>query len=137
MPIDIDDMKLYTRIAQTINHSFGTTGPGSQRVSTQKVSLSPVSDTLVRAHYNSIVAFSSNKMFEEMKRMHRSEAMGMLEAALKRAEEKYKELFPDEKAIKLELLEDSVQDSLEFTYFIQGTPVKRGFYKVNCLVNVK
>jgi len=133
----VEDYKLYTRLSRALNHSFGDTGPGEARVSTQKVMLNLIDEGMLRANYVSIVTFPNPGIMEQLTQKHAKEGLSMIEAALKKAQESYGKLFPDEKSIKFELKTDTCKDVVEFISYSAYSPVTRAFYKMNCLVKIK
>lgn len=133
----VKDYKLYTRISRAINHTFGTTGPGTARMSTQDVNLQILDEELLSAKYQMIVTIGSFDKLEKAMPRYEKEGFAMIEATLKKAIENYKELFPDETAIKFDLKTETASDDVEFVQSRQLSGFRRGFYRLNVLVNIK
>lgn len=132
----VKNYKLYTRISRAINGHFGTTGPGTARVSTQSVKLKLMDEELLTAHFQMIVTIGSFDKLEKAMPRYEKEALAMIEGTLKRAIDNYKELFPDEKPIKFEIKRDTADDNVEFVQSRQLSGFRRGFYRLTVLVGV-
>lgn len=132
----VKDYKLYTRISRAVNHTFGTTGPGTARMSTQDVNLQILDEELLSARYQMIVTIGSSDKLEKAMPRYEKEALAMIEATLKKAIENYKELFPDEKAIKFNIKTETASDDVEFVQSRQLSGFARGFYRLNVLVGI-
>jgi hypothetical protein len=136
----VKDYKLYTQISRAINHSYGTTGPGTARVSTQDVNLQIVDEELLNAKFQMIINYDSGDMLEKHMMKFKKEGLAMIDATLERAIDNYKEMFPDDKAIKFTVNTDTAHDDVEPVYYSYYTPVKRwtrAFYRLSVLVNIK
>lgn len=132
----IKDYKAYNRLAQALNHTFGTTGPGAAKISTQHVSFTMVNETQLRANFHMIVTIGSVGALEKARQKFEKEAIVMVEAGLKNAIENYKALFPEEKAVKFKLDTATVTDHIDFVQNRQLSGVQRGYYVMKCLVDV-
>ena len=133
----VKDYKLYTRISRAINGNFGTTGPGTARMSTQSVKLRLMDEDLLNASFQMIVTIGSFDKLEKAMPRYEKEGFAMVEATLKRAIENYKEDFPDEKAIKFDIKTETASDDVEFVQSRQASGFRRGFYRLSVLVNIK
>jgi len=134
---EVKDYKLYTRISRAINHTFGTTGPGTARMSTQDVNLQILDEELLNAKYQMIVTYGSNDMLEKVMMNYEKEGFAMIEATLKKAIDNYKEMFPDEKLIKFSIKTETAHDDIEHVQSRQLSGFRRGFYRLSCLVDIK
>lgn len=132
----VKDFKLYTRISRAINGTFGTTGPGTARMSTQSVKLRMMDEELLNASFQMIVTIGSFDKLEKAMPRYEKEGFAMVEATLKKAIENYKEMFPDEKPVKFEINTKTASDDVEFIQSRQLSGFRRGFYRLNFLVNI-
>jgi len=132
----VKDFKLYTRISRAIQGTFGTTGPGTARMSTQSVKLRMLDEELLNASYQMIVTIGSSDKLEKAMPRYEREGFAMVEATLKKAIENYTEMFPDEKPIKFDIKTETADDNVEFVQSRQVSGFARGFYRLNFLVSV-
>jgi hypothetical protein len=132
----VKDFKLYTRISRAINGYFGTTGPGTARISTQSVKLHILDEELLSAKFQMIVTIGSFDKLEKAMPRYEKEALAMIEATLNRAIDSYKELFPDEKPIKFKIKTETADDNVEFVQSRQLSGMRRGFYRLTVLVGI-
>ncbi len=132
----INDYGKYLRVAQILNNTFGSDGDrGFQHINGMNVRLEPVDDGLVKARAIMTVTFRTDQMMREDMRRHRDQAVSLIQGAMTRAEEKYKEQFDDN--IKLTMDEKTLDESVEFIHISQYTPVSRAFYRVITLIRVQ
>lgn len=138
----VKDYKLYTQLSRALNNTFGTTGPGTARISTQDVNLIIYDEKLLNAKFQMIVSVGSMSVVEQMMQKYEKEGFAMIEASLKRAIDNYKEMFPDEKPIKFKINAASAHDDIEFINrnryypYSKFGPTLRGFYRLSCVVNI-
>lgn len=136
MSEEIKDYKAFNRLSQAVNHTFGTNGPGAGKISTQHVGLKPLSENQLKANFHMIVTMGSVDIMEKAMQKFQKEAVAMVEASLKNASENYKQLFPDEKSLKFKLDTKTITDNVEFVQQRQLSGVQRGYYTLQCLVDV-
>lgn len=132
----VKDFKLYTRISRALNNSFGTTGPGEARISTQSVKLQVLDEELAVAKFQMIVTIATFDILEKAMRRYEKEAFSMIEGTLKKAIDNYKEMFPDEKPIKFNIKTETSNDDVEFIQSRQLSGMQRGYYRLSVLVNI-
>jgi len=128
------DYKKLLRISQVLNDSFGSDGPGHQHVAGMNVRLDPIDSELIKARCIMTVTFRSDQMMRELQRKHRNEALAMIQGAIERAAEDYEARF-DEK-LKLEMDDNSFEESTEFIHISQYSALSRAFYRVQALIHV-
>ena len=133
---EVKDYDLFNRIATAIQGSFGTTGPGTARMSTQSVKLRMLDEELLNASFQMIVTIGSFDKLEKAMPRYEKEGLAMIEATLKKAIENYEEQFPDEKAPKFKIKTETATDDVEFVQSRQLSGFRRGFYRLTALVNI-
>ncbi len=131
----VKDYDLYNRLSRVLNNTFGTTGPGTARVSTQKVNLLVKNENVVDVKYQSIVNFTSDRNLDSLMHKFRAEGVEMIKATLKRAVENYEQEFPG-KSLSFDLKMDTSTDNVEFLDINMYRPTRHAFFRLSCLAGV-
>lgn len=132
----VNDYERFNRLAKSINHTHGTTGPGAGVVSTEKTNLIARNEDLVEAKYHSIVAFTTDKNLDALMHKFKLDAVASIERALEIAQENHEEMH-EGKALSFVIKTDTSHQDVEFLHYNIHNPVRRGMYRYTCLVEVK
>jgi hypothetical protein len=130
----VKDYEKYINLSKLLNTTFGT-GAG-KNYATQSIKFDILDDGMLKCRYMTIVNFGSDTMMHEMKRRYSEEARSMVEAALKKLREDYKEAFPKQKLPTFKILENTIGDDVEFLTFSQYAGTRKGYYRFGCLVSI-
>jgi hypothetical protein len=158
----VQNKELYTRISKILNHTFGTTGPGSTGMSSVKVNLKALDDGFIHAKYISTVTFTSDKNLDALMRKFRNEGYAYIEDALKNVSKEYKNQLESEKKSKVETQDattnivsskssknttennisfeiktDTATENVEYLHYNIYNTTKRAFYKMSVLIEIK
>lgn len=130
----IKDYKKYLNLSKVLNHNFGMEGRENKPVSTQSIMMDLLDDGMIKCRYIMIANFGSDSMLREMQQRYRNEALGMLEAALKRIKDEYKERFKE--TINFDIIESSIGDDVEFLTFSVYNGLRKGYYRLGALIEI-
>jgi hypothetical protein len=132
----VQDQTKYYNLSRICNSTFGTQGPGENKTFVaQNIKFHVVDDKTLKASYQTIVTFASKSMLRDIREKYKKDALVLLEKAVKNFVAEYKEQFGEE--IKLSLKDFTITDDVEFVSYSMYSPINRGFYRFNCLVEVK
>ena len=131
----VRDFDKYTNLAKVANGTFGTTGLGTARVSTQSLKFEVIDEHTLKITYQSLVTFASKSMLRDLMHKYKVDAMSMVEGSVDKFVEEYKEQNEDDK-VRLQVRDNSVDDSVEYISYSMYSPIQRGFYRLSCLVDV-
>ena len=131
----VRDYEKYMNLAKVANSTFGTTGVGDARVSTQHIKVEVVDENTMKLHFQSIVNFPSKSMLRETMPKHKIDAIAMVEATIKKFAELYKAQYGEDLTISVR--DNSYHDNVEFTSFSMYSPNQRGYYRLQCLADIK
>lgn len=130
----VRDFDKYTNLSKVANGTFGTTGLGAARVSTQSLKFEVIDERTLKLHYQSIVTFASKSMLRDLMHKYLVDAMSMVEGGVDKFAEEYEDQNGD--SIRLQVRDNSIDDSVEYISYSMYSPIQRGFYRLTCLVDV-
>ena len=129
------DYKKLLRISQVLNNTFGSDGPGHQHINGMNVKLETIDSGMIRARCIMTLTFRTDQMMRERLRIHRDESLAMIKGAMERAAKEYESRFDE--PLKMEMIDETFDESVEFIHVSQYTAASRAFYRVNALIRVK
>ncbi|MFA6049730.1 MAG: hypothetical protein WC761_00765 [Candidatus Paceibacterota bacterium] len=132
----IKDYQKYLNLSRVLNSTFGTDGADNKAFNTQSVKFDILDDGMLKCRYMMIVNFGSDTMMREMMRRYRTEAMGMLEAALDRIKEEYRTQFPGLDVPKFSIMEETIGEEVEFLTFGPYKGTRKAYYRFGCLIEI-
>lgn len=134
----IKDVKLFNKIASSLNSSFGTSGPGAAGLTFDSVKLELIDETTARAKCVQTVTFVDVKTVQSLMKQYEKETEERIKSACKQAKENFANLKDVEGVDKktITLTPDSSTAKSEVEYVNVFSPVKRAFYKYSCIVKI-
>ena len=128
----VKDMKKYIELSKVCNSTFGVSSTGKK--TSESVMVKPVDDETLSAMFLIVVNYSSEAMWIEMRKRWIEEGIEIISKRLKEIEQEFK--TNTGKTIKLNVLESTLADSLELESYSVYKPIKTGFFRLRCNVNV-
>lgn len=128
----VKDFKKYLELSKLCNHTFGVSSSGKS--STESILLKAVDDEMLSAMFVIIVNYSSEAMWIEMRKRWIEEGLEKIEKRIKEFEKSYRENTGTN--ISLKISKPSISDSLELASFSVYKPVKTGFFRLACNIEV-
>lgn len=134
----INNLKLFNKISSAINASFGSNGPEEAADSMKSVKFELVDEKTLKAKYVSIITFTNVERLNTTMKKYENEAIEVIKAALKQAQENFSKLELDGVDKKTIKFETDTKDSISNVDYINVfSPTKRAFFKYSCIVKVK
>ena len=130
----VRDYDKYMNLAKVADSTFGSSGVGQARVSTQHIKVEIVDENTMKLNFQSIVNFPSKSMLRETMPKHKMDGIAMIEAAIKKFAEEYKARY--DKEVKISVRDNSYHDNVEFSSFSMYSPNQRGYYRLHCLADI-
>lgn len=131
----IKNYEKFLNLSKLLNTTFGA-GTG-KNYATQSIKFDILDDGMLKCRYMMIVNFGSDSMMREMMRRYNDEARSMVEAALKKLKEDYKETYPKQDVPEFGIVETSIGEDVEFLTFSQYNGNRKGYYRFGCLITVE
>ena len=132
----VKDHDKFLKLSQLVNSTFGTSGPGQARVSSQSIKFVLVNEDQMKVNYQALVTVGSPHMQEQQQQVFAKEGSEMIKAAVRKLVEDWKEKFPGENAPKFNVDFTTAQDHMEFVSYNIYVPVRRAMYRLSCLVKI-
>lgn len=128
----VKDFKKYIELSKLCNHTFGISSSGKS--STESILLKAVDDEMLSAKFVIIVNYSSEAMWIEMRKRWIEEGLERIAKRLKEVETLYRENTG--KKISLKISKPTISDSLELASYSVYKPIKTGFFRLACNIEV-
>ncbi len=122
----VKDFKKFLEIAKVCNRTFGTSPEAKS--ATEAVILKAVDDEMLSAMFVIVVSYTTESMWNEMRKRWLEEGIESTKAALSDAEERFKEATG--KAISFKLMPATVSDNMEVINFNSYTGLKKAYFRV-------
>lgn len=131
---DIEDFNKYLALGKILPNSWGT---GTQaKTSFQSIKYSLRDDKLLKVNFMMIVNMPNNTKFAfEMKNRYTDEAMALIRSSLEDLKEKFKDVT-EGKTVKFNIIQNSVNEGIEFLSTGQYRPSKHGYFRLECLIEI-
>jgi hypothetical protein len=136
--VAVEDYKLFNKLATAFNSTFGTSGPGEAGLVLQSVKFDLIDEKTVKAKYASTVTFTNTENLQSLMKKFENEAHERIKSALKKTQENFENLNVEDvkkKTVSFEMETKNTHSDIE--YLNVFSPVKRAFYKYQCLVTIK
>lgn len=131
----VRDYKKYMKLANIANSTFGTTGFSQTKIATQHIKVEVIDEKTMKVSFQSVVNFDSKSILRETMPKHKIDAISMIEATITKFVEVFKETHGE--TINISIRDASYVDNVEFTSYSIYSPSQRGFYRLQCLADVK
>lgn len=118
-----------------LNSTLGSSGPGLGISPSEKVTLKMISEDLIEARYQGIVTFTTDRIKESLMPKFQNQALGLVEATLKKVNEAFKE-ENEGGSLAFEINTETLREDVEFLHYNMYNPVRRANYRIYCLINV-
>jgi hypothetical protein len=128
----VKDFQKYQALSRVFNKTFGA--PSTLKSSTETVTVKCVDDTMMSGMYLTVVNFSSEGMWRELRKRYIEDGLASLEKSLRTAEEEYETITG--KKVKLKVMQNTISDSLEFVSYSLYNPKKTAYFRVFCNIEV-
>lgn len=132
----VKDYKKYLNLSRLLNTTFGISSL-NKKVATQSIKFDIIDEGMLKCRFITIINFNNNIALSETMRRSKDEALTMLRATLEKLKENYKKNFPKEDNLSFKLIQDSIEDNVEFITFSPYNGSKKGYYRFECLIKVK
>lgn len=135
----IKEKEKYDILSNLIQTSFGKS---SVRGGTFNIKMNVQTDSLMKVTVRTLTSFGHDSVFRDMQPKWKSECLDILNQALKKAEEEYKEAAKTKKndetpkTIKLKVKPETIEDDYTLMNFSVYTPKKDIVFFVTALVDI-
>lgn len=124
----VKDFKKFLEIGKVCNHTFGA--KTNAKSATESVILKAVDDEMLTAMFIIVINYTSENLWFDMRKRWLEEGEATIKAALKDAEERYKEATG--KSISFKMNRDTLADNLEVINFNSYTREKKAYFRLSC-----
>lgn len=134
----VQNFKKYMNLARVVNTTWGT-GSQVKTSPSQSIKFTLRDDNLLKVSSIMIVIIPNDiRLAHEMKDRFKEESLRHIKSALKKLQTDYKELNSKESpSIKLNLIDRSVTEGLEFLTNSQYRPTKHAYFRLDVLVDIQ
>lgn len=125
----------YMKLVKIANGTFGTTGIGTERVSTTSFKFEVINEATIKITYQCIGNFASRSIWRDIKAKYKRDGMTLIKEGVDQFVEQFKEANEGEK-VRLKVIDTSINDGVEYVSYSIYKAQNTGIYRLWCLVDV-